>query len=407
MKYTLCENVYIVNGAARSCIYDFNNNRLFSINASLAKELSRIKISGIDTELIDAELRKAVNEMANMGILRESEEIWNRDISEITRGDHSLRFAWIEITQKCNLKCIHCYNESDDNQAMLMNLTDYKMVVDLLYKLKISKIQVIGGEPFLFSKQLKVMLDYTIGKFDFIEIFTNGTLLDDEWFEYLRVNEIALALSVYSYEAAVHDKVTGMKGSHQKTNDTIQKLKDNHIKYRVCNVLMADVPIGDNNTDLYELSSEKDVVRMTGRANWELLSDELIRKRLITKKTFSKPINKDFCGKTITGHNCFMDKVYVAANLDVYPCVMERRIKHCNIKCLGDLVLNEDIRYMNKDHIEGCQNCEYRYACYDCRPNTLSENVMAKPWYCTYLPEKGEWLDENFFIKMLYEDNKN
>ena len=102
-----------------------------------------------------------------------------------------------------------------------------------------------------------------------------------------------------------------------------------------------------------------------------------------------------------------MDKVYVAANLDVYPCVMERRIKHCNIKCLGDLVLNEDIRYMNKDHIEGCQNCEYRYACYDCRPNTLSENVMAKPWYCTYLPEKGEWLDENFFIKMLYEDNKN
>ena len=98
MKYTLCENVYIVNGAARSCIYDFNNNRLFSINASLAKELSRIKISGIDTELIDAELRKAVNEMANMGILRESEEIWNRDISEITRGDHSLRFAWIEIT---------------------------------------------------------------------------------------------------------------------------------------------------------------------------------------------------------------------------------------------------------------------------------------------------------------------
>ena len=251
------------------------------------------------------------------------------------------------------------------------------------------------------------MLDYTIGKFDFIEIFTNGTLLDDEWFEYLRVNEIAIALSVYSYEAAVHDKVTGMKGSHQKTNDTIQKLKDNHIKYRVCNVLMADVPIGDNNTDLYELSSEKDVVRMTGRANWELLSDELIRKRLITKKTFSKPINKDFCGKTITGHNCFMDKVYVAANLDVYPCVMERRIKHCNIKCLGDLVLNEDIRYMNKDHIEGCQNCEYRYACYDCRPNTLSENVMAKPWYCTYLPEKGEWLDENFFIKMLYEDNKN
>ena len=128
MKYTLCENVYIVNGAARSCIYDFNNNRLFSINASLAKELSRIKISGIDTELIDAELRKAVNEMANMGILRESEEIWNRDISEITRGDHSLRFAWIEITQKCNLKCIHCYNESDDNQAMLMNLTDYKML---------------------------------------------------------------------------------------------------------------------------------------------------------------------------------------------------------------------------------------------------------------------------------------
>lgn len=44
------------------------------------------------------------------------------------------------------------------------------------------------------------MLDYTVGKFQIIEIFTNGTLIPKDWFEYLAQNNIRMALSIYSYD---------------------------------------------------------------------------------------------------------------------------------------------------------------------------------------------------------------
>ena len=51
-----------------------------------------------------------------------------------------------------------------------------------------------------------------------------------------------------------------------------------------------------------------------------------------------------------------------------------------------------------KDKIEECSECEYRYACFDCRPNSLSRKISEKPWYCTYNPLTGNWEDIDGFI---------
>ena len=75
-----------------------------------------------------------------------------------------------------------------------MSITDFYRVVDYLVNIGVSKIQITGGEAFLNKEILRQMLSYTVGKFDFIEIFTNGTLITDEWFEYLRKNKIHIAL---------------------------------------------------------------------------------------------------------------------------------------------------------------------------------------------------------------------
>ena len=139
------------------------------------------------------------------------------------------------------------------------------------------------------------MLDYVSGKFDFIEIFTNGTLIDDSWYPVFKDKNINIALSVYSYEKEYHEQVTGIVDSLNKTNNTIKKLKKYKIPYRVCNVLMNGIDVGNKNTELYTLNEDRDVVRMSGRANFKLLSDNLIKKKLITKKKFSMKLNKSFC----------------------------------------------------------------------------------------------------------------
>ena len=403
MFYVFNNDVYLVKGSYRSCIYDFNSSKLYSVNSNLAKKLELSSKGYLPPDHIDNELKTVFNDLSKLGVLIPSECPAFHNIKEISAMDNGLEFAWIEITNQCNLKCRHCYNESAPQCNISMSFKDFSYVVDSIIKKGIKRVQIIGGEPFLNSA-LKDMLDYINDKFEFIEIFTNGTLVTDDWIKYLSKRKIKIALSVYSYLSNEHDMVTQCTGSWKKTNRTIEKLKDEGIKYRICNVLTNCAELGEKNTDLYELSDKKDVVRMSGRANFSLLSDELIKKRLIVKSNFQFPIRKDICQKYITGHNCFMSRIYISSDLKVYPCVMERRLVHCDISEKSEITLNHEIRHLTKDSIRGCRSCEYRYACHDCRPDSLNGYIYEKPWYCTYEPESGKWVDPDDFIKKLREE---
>ena len=78
---------------------------------------------------------------------------------------------------------------------------------------------------------------------------------------------------------------------------------------------------------------------------------------------------------------------------------MERRIYHGNLKDNHlKNILNENIFTLGKDKIKECKDCEFRYCCFDCRPDALSEDVYAKPWNCTYNPYTGSWADIEDFI---------
>lgn len=401
MLYILNDNVYLVSGKVRSCIYDLKGLRLFSINSNLAQAIYKANEFGLQEETVNSELKYVLDKFIELELMVLSPQPAPHYISEYSANDYGCMFAWIEITNKCNLRCKHCYNESDTHCDTIMSTQNYKMVIDRLLEIGVKRIQIIGGEPFVEKNRLKELLDYTVGKFSQIEIFTNGTLITDEWYRYFFENNIHIALSVYSYDKSEHDKVTGQLGSWDKTYNTIALLKSNGIPYRVCNVLMNGVNLGEKSTDLFELNPNKDVVRMSGRANFDLLSNELTRKRLITKKTFETQLNRKLCSTLLSGHNCFKSKIYISSDLNIYPCVMERRLTHCNISDGSSINLQNEIRFLNKDRIEGCCDCEYRYACHDCRPNSLSGAIYEKPWYCTYNPTIGEWQDVDVFIEEL------
>lgn len=270
MFYTLNDNVYLVRGVARGCLYDFNSSKLYSLNKALSDRIDLVNKGYVRQDAVEHDLSIVLQELIQNGLLALSENPTPHYIEEIKLLDKGCSFAWIEITSKCNLKCRHCYNESDAQCTTVMSLHNYKMVIDKLLCIGIKRVQIIGGEPFFDKKLLKAMLDYTVGKFPFIEIFTNGTLIDEAWYEFLAINDIHIALSVYSYRDDIHDAVTGAKGSLSKTNRTIKALKEHGISYRVCNVLMKGVELGDKTTTLYELNEDKDIVRMSGRASFSL-----------------------------------------------------------------------------------------------------------------------------------------
>ena len=61
--------------------------------------------------------------------------------------------------------------------------------------------------------------------FEFIEIFTNGTLLTPAKVARIKSLGINIAVSLYSRDPDVHDKITHTPGSHKKTMAALQMLK--------------------------------------------------------------------------------------------------------------------------------------------------------------------------------------
>lgn len=397
MYYSLNKKVYIVEGKSKDCIYDLNNRKLYHIQKEFTRLIRYIcNNNSLKLELSDEAL-KAISNLEKTDLIICTEKQNNNNIMELKK-DFKIDFVWIEICTFCNLKCKHCYNESSAQCNETMSFDDFKKVCQELIDIGVKKVQLIGGEPFC-HKNIKKMLEYSAERFEFVEVFTNGILINEQWCEFFKKNNIHVAMSIYSYNAEEHDKVTLQKGSHAKTVHSVELLKQYNIPHRIATVYMKDISVGEKNTDLYTINPKKDVIRMAGRGNIGLLTPELLKRKLITKETFSNALNPEAIACQVNGNHCFSTKLYISANLEVYPCVMERRFSHGNLKDdkLKNLIKRE-IQEFNKDKIEGCKDCEFRYACYDCRPDSLTDNVYAKPYYCTYDVDGGKWLDSDNLI---------
>ncbi len=130
-----------------------------------------------------------------------------------------LDFLWLELTNRCNLQCVHCYTESGPHTGGDDALTtdDYLSVMRQAYDLGCRKLQFIGGEPQLHGDfQLLLEASKEIG-FEFVEVFTNLTRLPEETVRFAQREGIRFATSVYSDDPAVHHAITRNGSSHART----------------------------------------------------------------------------------------------------------------------------------------------------------------------------------------------
>lgn len=387
--YKLNEDVYIVNGANKHCIYDLKKGNLYNINQkalNLIEQIITKKASCLEK-----------NEKTMLSLLRDKELIIEAPHTAQANNISSLRipptpkFAWIEVTRQCNLSCIFCYEGSNPYCTEKINMNDFVLIYKELVDIGIKNIQFIGGEPLILKNDLKKMIKYCRDYFDFIEVYTNGTLINEDWAAFFKEYNILLAMSIHSYIPEEHDRLTKVRGAHKKALRGLSYLKKYKIKYRIATIRNASCNIGEkpNNVDYSLYPTEPKVV---GSANLAHYNFDMFKKKAITKSTFYYPLNKNMIINALSGHQCFIKDLYIDSQLNVFPCVMERRILYGNIKNkkLKDIVDN-NTRMLSKDNIEECSDCEFRYACFDCRPDSIGTNIYQKPWYCTYNPYKGEW----------------
>jgi len=314
---------------------------------------------------------------------------------------HKIDFVWIELTQQCNHQCIFCYEKSSPHNTKKMSFKDFCTAIDNLKDFEIKKIQLIGGEPLLLGSQLKKMIQYCGNDFDYLEIFTNATLINEDWCKFFQKNNIRIALSLHSYNPTQHDKVTQKKGSGKATQKAIELLTKHYIKFRIATVKTKYNQLGKKpNKSPYQLKIDN--ARLTEREDFKLYNFAMFKSKAITKERLKSQLQEKRIIERISGHPCFSQKLYISHNLDVYPCVMERRFLHGNIKKQKLIkIIKPAIQSLSKDKIETCKICEFRYACHDCRPDSMGADKLQKPWYCSYDPVTGTWEDLKKMFKRL------
>lgn len=399
--YKFGNDIYIVKGAVKHCIYDLSLGNLYNINQGVLDFINNlINVREADLNLTFNE-KQILNQLIQTKLLLKSPDKESvADISSL-RKKTAPSFCWIEVTRQCNLSCSFCYEKSNPHCEGKMSIDDFYSIIDELKNIGIKKIQFIGGEPLLLKSELKAMIKHCRSYFDFIEVYTNGTLINDDWANFFNLYNISIALSIHSYLPEEHDRITTVIGSHKKVLRGLELLKKYKVKYRIGTVRSSDCNIGNKQENSgYSLRPKEP--KVVGRTNLSQYNLEMFKRKAITKNSKSYPIKKQQVITSISGNQCFIKNLYISCQLEVYPCVMERRISHGNLKKnkLKNL-LNENIRFLSKDNIEGCKDCEFRYACFDCRPDSNGQGVYEKPWYCTYDPKIGKWYDVDDMFKKI------
>lgn len=59
-------------------------------------------------------------------------------------------------------------------------------------------------------------------------------------------------------------------------------------------------------------------------------------------------------------------------------------------KLLKNNIIKIEIKEFSKNKVDGCKDCEFRYACHDYRPDSISDNIHAK------------FMDKNEVIRSIY-----
>ncbi|MGQ9608399.1 MAG: radical SAM protein [bacterium] len=135
-------------------------------------------------------------------------------------GESPPSFLVISPTMRCNLNCYGCY-AGQYTKADELDFNTFDRIITEAKELGMYFITISGGEPFCYDGLLDIFEKHNDVAF---QIYTNGTLIDDEVVKKLvSLGNAAPAISVEGYESET-DARRG-KGMYQRVSDTMARLK--------------------------------------------------------------------------------------------------------------------------------------------------------------------------------------
>jgi radical SAM protein with 4Fe4S-binding SPASM domain len=338
------------------------------------------------------------------------------------------------ITQKCNLKCKHCYSDSVDQFAPdELSTQEAFRLMDDLSQWGIGLLIIDGGEP-LCRDDLLAIVEYASTKGIRTTIGSNGTLIDEAMArKMVDVGVMSVAISVDAADARTHDSFRGIDGAFEQTFRGIEACRNAGLPFQFNTVLRKDilpqleeilrlaVDSGANAAEVFDLVA-------AGRAKQEcqaqvLSNDErkwamewlaryqedypiiirvpgcpmyplTLQRKQIRPKHFDASMMRRIpyydrgCAAGMP-----MGYVMVQCNGEVNPCML-LQVELGNIREQGIKSIWEDspvlARLRQRELLTGeCGDCDYKVTCSGCRGRAYEEtgDIMAADPGCWLVPE--------------------
>lgn len=234
------------------------------------------------------------------------------------------QFVSLEITGKCQLRCVHCYADSGPTGTTgTMATDDWLAVIHAAADTGAARVQMIGGEPTLhpdLTRLVRCALDLRLE----VELYTNLVSVSPAVWALFERPGVKVATSYYSRAAAKHDAITGRR-AHDRTLRNIREAIRRGVTLRVSVIEV------DSEQDTMDAMNE---LREVGVENVGLDRLREIGRGVRRRGTDAGQL----CGR------CANRKLAVLPSGDVTPCLLARWVVLGNVRSTSLGVLYERSR---------------------------------------------------------------
>jgi len=144
----------------------------------------------------------------------------------------------VEITNACNLSCVHCYLPQVADRVFMKDMELYRKMLEDFAAQGFLMLTITGGEPFLNPKLFQFLKIARELRY-MISLKTNGTLIDENLANKIAQMKLKVVeISIYSAIPEEHDSITGEKGSFRKSINAVKLLKKAGAKVALITVVI-------------------------------------------------------------------------------------------------------------------------------------------------------------------------
>lgn len=332
-----------------------------------------------------------------------------------------------ELTSKCNLRCIHCYFVPE-RAKLELSTKKIKSILDELSNEGTLFIGFTGGE-ILCREDFFQIARYARKRRFALRLFTNATLITAEIADKIKdMQPLTVEISLYATNPHIHDGITGVSGSYNKTLSAI-----NMLRKRKSNIIIKSIIMKENAQQYDKLKAFAEdigarfvydyviIPRIDGcmqplghcMSDFEI-EDLICRNVNPVRSTGSTSDNKASNGVKIDVEDnlgrleglpdkdqpicgAARDGACISAYGDVYPCVTWRislgNLKEKGFKEIWNSPTTNEIRDLTMGDMKYCSNCGLFYYCNHCPGIALLEtgdSLGLSPTSCRVAKLKKE-----------------